>query len=156
MDFAIVSIAFAAAVSENIFTPEFIQTIVSSALGGGVVAGIFSVITKKSKSPESQNELARLGNEFASKLLEDARVERKELRDTIKELESTKATQTSSIERLTALLEAKDDKIRELENRQQILAQKLQMGELITLKDIFGKDAPAIIAIAIDEDTIVA
>lgn len=136
-------------------TPQFIQLLISSLLGGGVVGGIFAVITKKSKSPESQNELARLGNEFASKLLEDARVERKELRDTIKELESTKAAQSTSIDKLNNILQAKDDKIQELENRQQILAHKLQIGEVITLKDIFGKDAPSTMYLTIDEDTIV-
>lgn len=145
-----------AADTETIFTGDFLQSAISSLLGGGVVAGIFAVITKKSSSPESQNELARLGNDFASKLLEDARAERKELRDTIKELESTKSAQSASIEKLNGILSSKDEKIRELEDRQQTLAHKLRLGEKITLKDIFGKDAPSEITFTVDEDTITA
>lgn len=140
----------------DLFTDDFIRTIISGLLGGGFFAGLFAIISKKSTSPESQNELARLGNEFASKLLEDARAERKELRDTIKELENTKSAQSESIDKLNGILLNKDEKIRELEGRQQTLAQKLRLGEKITLKDIFGKDAPSEITFTIDEDTIVA
>jgi predicted nuclease with TOPRIM domain len=130
-------------------TPEMFQNIIVSILGGGLVAGVFSLLTKKSKSPESQNELARLGDEFASQLLKEAQLERKELRLTIEELEkSVKEQSTSiktleeSIERLKVILQAKDDRISELEDRQTLLAEKLQHGEKISLTDIFGKDAP--------------
>ena len=132
-------------------TPDQIQTIILAILGGGLVSGIFSFLTKRSRSPESQNELARLGNDFATKLLEDARTERKELRLTIQDLEKLNETKQESIEkkqesieRLKALADEKDRRIEELEQQRQTVAQKLQRGEKITLADIFGKEAPNI------------
>ena len=125
-------------------TPDLIQSIIMGILSGGLVGGIMTLVTKKARSPESQNELARLGNEFATQMLEEARTERKELRLTISELEGHVSTKQGTIDRLTKLLQDKDDKIADLESRQHLLAQKLQRGEKITLADIFGKDAPEV------------
>jgi septal ring factor EnvC (AmiA/AmiB activator) len=132
-------------------SPEALQAIITAILSGGFVGGAFSLFTKKSRSPESQNDLARLGNEFAAQLLEDARKERTELRLTISELEQTNkehveasTTKQESIDRLKRLLEDKNDRIRILETQRETVAQKLQNGEKITLADIFGRDAPKI------------
>lgn len=122
--------------------PELIQSIVVALLTGGFVSGIFAVINKKTVSPESQNDLARLGNEFAAQLLKDAKEERAELRASITELEKSNETKEQSIKRLKKLLEEKDARIEILENHQQNVASKLQRGEPLTLFDIFGKDAP--------------
>lgn len=143
--------AAAAPSSDNIF-----QTIAVAVLTGGLVSGIFALVTKRARSPESQNELARLGNDFAAKLLEDARTERGELRQTIKELEGSNGTKQETIDRLNALLEKKNERIDELERRQQVTARKLQAGEKITLQDIFGEDAPVDIHIAVVDKEAVA
>jgi len=135
--------------SDSIF-----QTIAVAILTGGLVSGIFALVTKRARSPESQNELARLGNEFATKLLEDARTERTELRLTIKDLESSNGTKQTTIDRLNALLETKNNRIDELEKRQQIVAVKLQAGEKITLQDIFGEDAPTDIHVVVDKEAV--
>lgn len=128
-------------------TPEIFQNIITSILSGGLVAGLFSLVTKRSKSPESQNELARLGNDFAAQLLKEAQLERTELRLTITELEKSLREQNKSIEtledsidRLKNLLKTKNDRIDELHKRQHLLAGKLQSGEKISLVDIFGTD----------------
>lgn len=141
---------------------DFIQQIVITLLTSGLITGIFALLTKRSRSPESQNELARLGNEFAAKLLEDARKEREELRITIDKLEGIKTQKDSELEsknqaiqNLTNILADKNRKIEELEFRRGVVARKLQMGEIITLRDIFGADAPDEIGLPVDEDTIV-
>lgn len=121
---------------------QVFQTIITALLSSGIVAGIFSLLTKKSRSPESENELARLGSDFAAQLLEDARSERKELRLTIIDLEKSNDTKQDTIDRLKALANDKDNRIAELERRQQLVAEKLQHGQSITLVDIFGKEAP--------------
>lgn len=124
--------------------PDTLQILVAAVLSSGLVSGAITFLTKKARSPESQNQLAKLGNDFAAQLLTDARTEREELRLTIKELESSNDTKQSSIDRLTGLLNEKDRRINELEERQQVLAHKLQRGEAITLVDIFGAEAPEI------------
>jgi len=130
--------------------PDLLQTIIAAVLSSGLISGIFTLVSKRSRSPESQNELARLGNEFASQLLEDARAERKELRATIIELEKSNSTKQETIDRLKSLLDEKDKRINELEDRQHILAGKLRAGEQITLADIFGKNAPSEIRVVVD------
>lgn len=125
-------------------SPEALQVLIAAVLSSGLVSGLITFLTKKARSPESQNQLAKLGNDFAAQLLTDARTERAELRLTITELESSNDTKQSSIDRLQGLLKEKDRRIEELENRQQVLAQKLQRGEVITLVDIFGSEAPEI------------
>lgn len=117
------------------------QIVVASLLSSGFVGGVIAALTKAMWSPESKNELAKLGNDFAQQLLEDAKTEREELRLTIKELESILTDHEASITRLKALAEEKDRVINELERRQTILASKLQQGLTITLKDIFGDKA---------------
>jgi septal ring factor EnvC (AmiA/AmiB activator) len=124
--------------------PETIQSIVVAVISGGLVSGIFTLVGKKTKSPESQNDLAKLGNEFAAQLLEDARAERKELRLSIQELENSNDVKQATINRLNDLLAQKDRRITELEERQNDMARKLQRGEAISLRDIFGHDAPNI------------
>lgn len=144
-------------------TPEILQTVIIALIGSGLFQAVSTVVSKRSKSPESQNELARLGNEFASKLLEDARVERKELKDTIVQLESIKSSQANELEtknnainKLQQILHEKELKITDLENRQQEVARKLQVGEKITLSDIFGRDAPQGIHVIVDSKDAVA
>lgn len=134
---------------------DFIQTIITAIITGGLVSGIFSLVSKRARSPESQNELARLGNDFATKLLEDARAERKELRETIRELENSNNTKQEVIDRLNALAMDKDRRINEFEDRQKIIANKIKTGERVTLSDIFGKNAPEI-TIVIDGTEAVA
>jgi predicted RNase H-like nuclease (RuvC/YqgF family) len=139
---------------------EFLQNLVVVIITSGLVTGIFSLLTKRSKSPESQNDLARLGNDFAAQLLKEAQEERKELRTTIGNLEALLEqkkreynttieekdayieTLENSIETLKSILKSKTDRIEELEARQQLLAEKLQKGEKISLTDIFGDNAP--------------
>lgn len=118
------------------------ETIVIAVLSSSVVGGIVSMMGKKVKSPESENDLAKLGNEFAHQMLEEARTERNELRLTIRELETAVVDSEKAINRLKSLLEEKDHKIQELEEAQLMLAQKLQANEPITLRDIFGDKAP--------------
>ncbi len=136
----------------ELLSPQFIQSLLIGIFGGGLVSGIFALLSKKARSPESQNELARLGNEFAAKLLEDARLERQELRETIRELEQSIFTKDETIQRLKTLLEQKDHQIRDLEQRRYVVAHKLQTGEKITLADIFGDDAPSNIQIIVVDD----
>jgi uncharacterized protein HemX len=133
------------------FTPELIQSIVSSVVVAAVVTGIFTYLNKRAKSPESQNQLAEIGTKFASQLLVEAQNERKELRTTIADLEKLNDVKQSTIDRLQNLLNEKDRRIHELENRQRTVAFKLQRGEVITLNDIFGEDAPHI-QVALEEN----
>lgn len=132
-------------------TPDIIQTAVSSVVVAAVVSGIFTYVNKRSKSPESQNQLAQIGADFAAKLLSDAVVERRELRTTITELEKSNDVKQESIDRLKGILAEKDRRIADLVNRQHMVASKLQRGEVITLQDIFGDDAP-VIEVALEEN----
>lgn len=119
-----------------------IQMVITALLSSGLVGGFITLVSKKVWSPESENELARIGNEFAQKLLEDARTEREELRTTIRELENGMASKEQTIDRLKRLADDKDAVIRLLEDRQYIVARKLQLGEIITVRDIFGPETP--------------
>lgn len=118
------------------------QMVVSVLLSGGFVGGLFALLTKSMWSPESKNDLARLGNDFARQLLADAQTERAELRLTIHELETNKTAHLETIERLKNLLNEKNRVIRELEERLTRMAEKLSAGEAISLRDIFGENAP--------------
>lgn len=118
------------------------QIFVSVVLSSGFVGGFFALLTKRMTSPESRNDLARLGNEFAHQLLQDARTEREELRLTINELEDIVTKKHDTIERLKHLAREKDLVIKELEHRLIVLAEKINSGQTITLKDIFGEKAP--------------
>lgn len=119
-----------------------IQVLVTALLSSGFIGGFLALIQKKIWSPESENDLVRIGNEFANQLLLEARVERKELRLTITELESVNASKEDSIARLLKIVENKDAMIRQLESRQYALAEKIREGEVITFRDLFGSDAP--------------
>lgn len=119
-----------------------IQVIVASVLSSGLVGGIITLFTKRVWSPESKNELARIGNEFAQQLLEDAKNERTELRETIKQLEGSNFSKEQAIERLQKIADDKDTVIQQLEERQLVVARKLQRGEAVSLYDIFGENAP--------------
>lgn len=118
------------------------QIVVSMLLSTGFVSGIFALLTKSMWSPESKNDLARMGNEFARQLLADAKSEREELRLTIHELEDLDTKNRNTIARLQKLLEDKNRKIQELERRLNDMAQKLHSGTPISLRDIFGDSAP--------------
>lgn len=128
-----------------------VQIVVTALLSSGMVGGVLALITKAEWSPESKNELARLGNEFAQQLLQDAKVEREELRITIRDLEHSLSTKREIIERLNKLAEDKDIVIRNLEQRQIDMAEKLKKGLPITLQDIFGGNAPANYTLGYDE-----
>lgn len=121
---------------------ELLQSTVVAGLVSAVVLGIFQLINRRTRTPESEAERTRLGNDFLRGLLDDARKEREELRATITELKQTNETNVDAIRRLQTLLDDKTDRIEKLEDRQQMLAEKLQSGEQITLADIFGADAP--------------
>lgn len=121
---------------------NYAQLIVTALLSSGFVTGMIALFGKTLTSPESKNDLARLGNEFAHQLLLDAKSEREELRLTIRELEQTNITQIDIIGRLEKLAHEKDKVIEELERRQIVIANKLQAGDPITLQDIFGPTAP--------------
>lgn len=121
---------------------ELLQSTVVAGLVSAVVLGIFQLINRRTRTPESEAERTRLGNDFLRGLLDDARKEREELRATITELKQTNETNVDAIRRLQTLLDDKTDRIEKLEDRQQMLAGKLQAGEQITLADIFGSDAP--------------
>jgi septal ring factor EnvC (AmiA/AmiB activator) len=123
-------------------TPDLLQSTVVGVVAAALVTGLFNLISRKSRTPETEAERTRLGNEFLRGLLEDARKEREELRTTITELKQTNETNEDAIGRLETLLANKTRRIEYLESRQQLLAEKLQHGEQITLADIFGADAP--------------
>lgn len=122
--------------------PNFAQIVITALLSSGLVSGIMTLLAKKAQSPESKNDLARIGNEFAHQLLKEARTEREELRKTIDELEDSNATKQEVIEKLRSVAAQKDRTIEELEGRQILVARKLQNKESITLQDIFGPSAP--------------
>lgn len=119
-----------------------IQVAVTALLSSGFVGGVMTLFSKKVWSPESKNELARIGNEFAQLLLEEARAEREELRQTIKELEHSIISKEDAIDRLQSIAREKDAVIQILEERQFIVAHKIQQGEVVTMYDIFGPHAP--------------
>ena len=127
------------------------QIVVTALLSSGLVGGFLALVTKSMWSPESKNELARLGNEFAQQLLQDAKVEREELRITIRDLEHSLSTKREIIERLNQLAEDKDIVIHDLEQRQIMMAEKLKQGKPITLQDIFGGNAPTNYHLGYDE-----
>lgn len=119
-----------------------IQIIFTALLSSGLVGGLVALLTKTIWSPESKNDLAKLGNDFAHQLLLDAKSERAELRLTITELEDSITTKYQTIRRLNQIAEDKDKVIRDLENRLSMMARKLEEGIPITLQDIFGDKAP--------------
>lgn len=118
---------------------NYAQIVVTVLLSSGFVGGVMALLTKQMWSPESKNDLARLGNELAHQLLVDAKTEREELRLTIRELESTITEKGEVIARLNKIAHEKDRMISDLEDRQHKLALKIHLGEPITLYDIFGK-----------------
>lgn len=118
------------------------QLVVSVLLSAGFVSGIFALFTKKMWSPESKNDLAKLANDFASQLLNDAKVEREELRLSIRELEGVVTENREIIHRLESLAKEKDKVIGALEERLKIIAEKVRDGRVVTIKDIFGDSAP--------------
>jgi predicted nuclease with TOPRIM domain len=118
------------------------QIVVSILLSSGLIGGIMALFTKTVWSPESRNELSKMGNEFARQLLADAKAEREELRLTIRELEASNEAKTETIARLRAILTQKDETIKKLERNRVHLALKLRNGEAIHIRDIFGGDYP--------------
>lgn len=130
-----------------------VQLIVGLILSSGIIGSIMSLFMKSMWSPESKNDLARIGNEFAHQLLADAKSEREELRATIRELENVGKDHTASIARLNRIVAEKDVVINELEQRQIKMAHKLQKGEVITLQDIFGERAPKGLTIVPEDDS---
>lgn len=96
---------------------------------------------RQDATPESVNETTRIGNEFLTGLLKDAREERKELRDTIRQLTADGTTKDTVIETLRSLDRRKTDQIDVLERRAEAAAAKLRAGMALTLADILGPGA---------------
>lgn len=119
-----------------------IQIIITALLSSGLVGGLITLFSKKVWSPEAHNDLAKIGNEFAHTLLEEARAEREELRQTIKDLEASIITKEETVRRLQRLADEKDQVISILEERQFVVARKIQRGEQVSIYDIFGPRAP--------------
>lgn len=115
------------------------QIIVTAILSSGLVTGFFAYFNKRTWSPESKNELARMGSEFAQQLLRDAKAEREELRATIKELQEFADTKQETIDRLRKICDDKDEVIEILEKQQVVVAQRIKNRQTITLKDVFGE-----------------
>lgn len=115
---------------------------IPSVLSSSVVGGIVALVAKSIWSPESKNELTRLGNEFAQQLLNEARSERKQLRETINDLQEVVNRKRGQIEELEKMARSKDRVIKQLEHRRAKIATLIQEGAKITMNDIFGKDIP--------------
>lgn len=129
-----------------------LQIFVTALLSSGLVGGLITLLSKRVWSPESKNELARIGSEFAQLLLEEARTEREELRMTIAELEASLLSKEEAIKRLNKMANEKDSVIQLLEERQFVVARKIQQGELVSLYDIFGpKTPPEFLSAFLDE-----
>lgn len=134
-------------------TPEQIGTVIQTygpvfTFVGLVVTGAFTIRAERERrrarqdvTPESANETTRIGNEFLTGLLKDAREERKELRDTIRQLTEDGTTKDSVIQTLRSLDQKKTDQIAVLERRAEMAAAKLRAGIPLTLSDILGPGA---------------
>lgn len=121
------------------------QTLASSAVVGAIVAGIFLLAGKRSDrrarqdvTPPDENDRIRLGNEFLTGLLKEAREERSELRMTISALETDGGVRRERLLALEGILARKDAQIYSLESRAENAAQKLREGLALTLEDILG------------------
>jgi hypothetical protein len=118
--------------------PNLAVIIITALMSSSVVAALVTLFSKKVVSPEAKIDLARMGSEFAHQLLMDAKVEREELRLTIKELEGLVQEKNDSIKRLTKVLDEKERVIRKLERTQVVMINKLRLGEPVKLEDITG------------------
>lgn len=129
----------------NFLLDTLLPSVASGIVVAAIVAGIFgisqAVIARKSRqdrTPADENEATRLGNEFFKTLLGEAREERKELRETIRQLETDGTTKQSRIDALLALDARKTRRIDILEMRARLAAEKLASGSLLTIVDILG------------------
>lgn len=118
-----------------------------------VVTGIFTVIVRRMRTPETAIAEKKLTQDAVAAaqalyqgMLMDASNERKELRQTITELEQLSLKRgedirhrDEAIARLNEIIRKKDEHIRALEARQRANAEKLRQGELLTLEDILGE-----------------
>lgn len=118
------------------------HVVTAVALSSSFISSITTIAVKKLVSPESRNELARIGNEFAEQLLKEARSEREELRATISELEGVLAANHETITKLRRIADEKDLVIQELESRRFNVALKLRNGQTVTAEDVFGAKVP--------------
>lgn len=118
------------------------------ALSSSFISSLTTIAVKKLVSPESRNELARIGNEFAEQLLREARSEREQLRATITELESVLVANHETITKLRRIAHEKDMVIQELEARRFTVALKLKHGQTISAEDVFGARVPAEFGVA--------
>lgn len=118
--------------------PNLAVIIITALMSSSVVAALVTLFSKKIVSPEAKIDLARMGSEFAHQLLMDAKVEREELRLTIKELEGLVQEKNDSIKRLTKVLDEKERVIRKLERTQIVMINKLRLGEPVKLEDLTG------------------
>ena len=118
------------------------HVVTAVALLSSFISSITTIAVKKLVSPESRNELARIGNEFAEQLLKEARSEREELRATISELEGVLVANHETITKLRHIANEKDLVIQELESRRFNVALKLRNGQTVTAEDVFGAKVP--------------
>lgn len=82
--------------------------------------------------------MVKIGNEFVEDLLAQARLEREELRSTIRTLEEANGKADRELAELKILIAQKDVQIDELQRRQQHVAHKISLGLTITDIDVFG------------------
>lgn len=118
------------------------QQIVLSMVSSGVLVALITAFSRLLPSSDvkrqEQNELINMGNEFAKELLDQARVEREELRKTLAELAEIRVKNNVTIAKLEQLVIDKDYTIREMETRQYAVASKIRMDLPVTDVDIFG------------------
>ncbi|MEV8023651.1 hypothetical protein [Microbacterium sp. NPDC080220] len=110
-----------------------------------VVTGIFARSVakenreaRKDRTPSDDNEATKIANELFGTLLTEAREERKELRETIRDLKNDGTTKQERIRALEDIDRKKTLRIGALESRARLAAEKLARGERLTVVDILG------------------
>lgn len=110
-----------------------------------IVTGIFSRNianegreARKDRTPADENEATKIANELFGTLLTEAREERKELRETIRDLKNDGTTKAERILALEEIDRKKSLRIGVLEARARLAAEKLAAGERLTVIDILG------------------
>jgi hypothetical protein len=115
------------------------KEIIGAAVGSSTVtAGIFMLLSRVVPTPQHRANLIKLGNEFTEDLLKQARLEREELRASIRLLEQANIKSQLHIGQLKLLIAEKDRVIVELQSHQKKVAHKVSMGLEVTNADIFG------------------
>lgn len=108
--------------------------ITSSALTIAVISLLKAVIP----TATSRNTTREIANKFVEGLLVEARLEREELRATIRELEQAHQANRQRIDHLERMIAHKELIINTLERQRKHVAAKLRLGVVITREDVFG------------------